>query len=269
MPIIYLCLYLFIYLKISFHNYCHNDIWVKSILFSIFQIKNTKGKFCTLKWPSMSGSSKILHLGLCTFLALHILYKYRKILREFGQTWEKKGGALLSVVLTRVCTSDSVELDFTGSGRMSFHGTNGWWGRWWWWTPQWSQQQNSVEKKADTTIDLQFWSADPAMKLRITSCLLHICHMLYFLSILGIWRHFPNVDLSKGPQHNRYRLVIFESRGSASHFHSTCPARQEKRPQEKIQPTPDLNGREWTERNHGETVDPGGGAGWGTAQLFF
>ena len=56
--------------------------WVNSILISVFQIKNTKGKFCTLKWPPISGSSKILDFELCSFLALHTLYKCRKKLKE-------------------------------------------------------------------------------------------------------------------------------------------------------------------------------------------
>ena len=78
------------------------------------------------------------------------------------------------------------------------------------------------KKKADTTIDLQFWSEDQAIKNRITWCILHIYHMWYFLSILCIWRYFPNVNLSEGSQDNRYRLVIFDCRESASHFYSTC-----------------------------------------------
>ena len=73
------------------------------------------------------------------------------------------------------------------------------------------------------TLDLQFWSEDLAVKLHITLCFLHVCLMWYFLRMRFIWRHFPSVDLSEGSQDNKYRLVIFVSRGSTSHFFSICP----------------------------------------------
>ena len=76
--------------------------------------------------------------------------------------------------------------------------------------PPWNTYHKK-KKKAGTTIDLQFWSDDQAVKIHITWCLLHICHMWYFLIIICMYRHFPNVDLSKGSPENSHRLVVFES----------------------------------------------------------
>ena len=69
----------------------------------------------------------------------------------------------------------------------------------------WNTYHNSVKKNADTTIDLQFWSEAQAVKKHIIWCVLHICHMWYFLSIFCMCGHFPNVELSDGSQEKRHR----------------------------------------------------------------